>query len=301
MKRTLLALATAAIVTATVAAQAPQPSQTAPEAATVTAVANALGMLRGLQLRDAILTVEYYATGSQRVFGQASRPGAPLPTLKLTSYKASIAYDAPGMRVELERTNPEGIVQGGGGLPLNAPQKQILVFSGKHAWNESEPGAGLLPSVGTATPAMAAWADRYLEFWMLPHAFVKAARLPNANTRVTSEAGTAVITTNVPEMPGVTMKAWLNAKNLIDRVESRLSNTVLGDTIVEARYSGYKDLGGEENPSDILFPGHIIRTIGGQPVLDIVISKGNTYNPYVIVPVPENVMKAASQTAAPTP
>jgi hypothetical protein len=253
-----------AALTIVASAQGPQPQQKAPADPTlerVNAVANALGMLRGLQLRDGILTVTYSGTGSVR--------GTPV-----TSYKAEIAYDAPGMRVEIDRKA--------------APQKQIVVVSGRHAWNESEAGAGLVAGKGTATPAMDAWADRNLELWMMPHAFVKAARIPDNGTKIGTEAGATVITTNVPGMPGVTMKATLNAKNLIDRVESRL-----GDAVVEAAYSDYKDIGGVEHPSDIAFPGRIVRKVGVQTVLDLTVTAGNTYNPYVIVPVPENVGKVA--------
>ena len=57
----------------------------------------------------------------------------------------------PAMRVDVTRSNPDGLIQGGGGLPLAAPQRQIQVVSGKFAWNESVPGAGFTAGT-TATP-----------------------------------------------------------------------------------------------------------------------------------------------------
>lgn len=273
-------------------AQVPQrPTSESNAQKDVEAVANALGMLRGLQLRDAIATMEYWATGSMSVPAQVSRPGAARTAYTITNYHASIAYDVPGMRVEVESAHADAPAQATNALPLTAAQKQILVVSGAYAWNESEPGAGLVPGKGTVTRAMAAWAERYLELWMMPHAFVKAARMPNAPTKVAVENGMTVVTTVVPGMPQTMMKAWINAKNLIDRVEARVDNRARGDTVIEAAYSDYKDIGGTEIPSDVLFPGRIVRKVGGDPVLDITVTKGNTYNPYVIMPVPETVEK----------
>src|SRR5687767_10482741 len=104
MRGILLALSTAAAATQ-MAAQAPPPAPPMTAAAkTVAEVANALGMLRGTELRDVIATTEYQATGRQYAFGQAVRAGGPWPAFRLISYKASVAYDAPGMRVELERS-----------------------------------------------------------------------------------------------------------------------------------------------------------------------------------------------------
>jgi glyoxylase-like metal-dependent hydrolase (beta-lactamase superfamily II) len=57
---------------------------------------------------------------------------------------------------------------------------------------------------------------------------------------------------------------------------------VLGDTLVETTYSDDKDFGG------VMFPGHIVRTQGAHPVLDITVSEV-TLNPAVDLPVPDQV------------
>jgi hypothetical protein len=41
-------------------------------------------------------------------------------------------------------------------------------------------------------------------------------------------------------------------------------------------------------------PRHIVQKQGGVTVLDLTITKTNTYNPYVVVPVPGNVEGAAT-------
>jgi hypothetical protein len=273
MKRIAGALILAGTYTTMAIAQAPAPSPAlGPEAKTLHDMANRLGMLRGQQLRDVILTFEYQGTGE--LFG----PGIGAKGMRLTRYKASVAYDAPGMRVDFDRALPDG----------SASQRQILVVSAKYAWDETEPGAGLVAGKGTASAVPAAWADRALEFWMLPHSFVKAARMPGSNARLGREDGGLTVTTNVPNMPGVTMKAWVNVMNLIDRVESRL-NTSGRQVTIEARYDEYRDIGGDQNPSDVLFPTRIVRQVDGTTVLQLTVTEGNTYNPYVIIPVPDAI------------
>jgi len=42
-------------------------------------------------------------------------------------------------------------------------------------------------------------------------------------------------------------------------------------------------------------PRRAVTTIDGQTVLDLTIDKTNTYNPYVIMPVPPAVQKAAAK------
>jgi hypothetical protein len=42
-------------------------------------------------------------------------------------------------------------------------------------------------------------------------------------------------------------------------------------------------------------PNKMVRTVDGQAVLDVTIDKTNTYNPYVIMPVPPAVQKAGAR------
>ena len=65
-----------------------------------------------------LTSIQYSGSGTSNAFGQAYAPGGPWPAFKLTSYSAAINYTTPAMRVELERTNPDGQIRGGGGLPL---------------------------------------------------------------------------------------------------------------------------------------------------------------------------------------
>jgi glyoxylase-like metal-dependent hydrolase (beta-lactamase superfamily II) len=263
--------------------------------AMVDAALGALGVLRGTERQDSLVRAHFTATGTMGALGQPWRPEMPWPLFTLTNFKAGISYTNPiAMRLEIERTNPDGVVQGGGGLPLAAPQKLIQVIADKYAWNETQPGVN-------PTPAQAAYYDRLLQFWMLtPHAAIKAARIGGISTRITSERGATVLTFPVPGLPANTIKATLNAQHLVDRLETRFDNPVLGDTIFETTFSEYRDIDAARNsPSDILFPARIVQKQGGHLVLDLTITHTNTYNPYIVFPILENVEKAAAQPPAP--
>jgi len=258
-------------------------------AAAIKTAEYALGMIRGPQRIDAVSTLEYWGTGSTYAFGQSYRPDLAWPAFKVT-YHASLSYAVPAMRVDVMRSNPEGLVQGGGGLPLAAPQRQIQVVSGKFAWNESVPGAGFIPG-STATPTPAALNDRLLQLWSTPFGVLKMAVQAGSRAKLTTQGGATVITFPLSgTLEAITVKATLNAKKQVERVETHTDNPVLGDVVTETTYSDYKDLG--EIPSDVLFPSHIVQKQGGFPVLDLTITKTDPNNPYVVFPVPDSVEKA---------
>lgn len=210
-------------------------------AATIRTAEYALGMIRGPQRIDAINTVEFWGTGT-------------------VVYHASISYAVPAMRVDIAR----------------AGQRQIQVVSGEYAWNESVPGAGFIPG-STASPAPDALKDRQLELWTTPFGVLKMAARAGTDAKVTHIAATVI---TFPLM-GVTVKATLNAKNQLVRVETPQA---------EITYSDYKDLG--EITSDVLFPTHIVKTQHGETVLDLTITKVDANNPYVVFPVPEIVERS---------
>src|SRR5216684_5758465 len=154
-------------------------------AATIKKAEYALGMIRGPARIDAINTQEFWATGFTYAFGQSYKPDQPWPPFK-TTFHASLSYAVPAMRVDMMRSNPDGLVQGGGGLPLAAPQRLIQVVSGRFAWNESVPGAGFI-SGSMATPTPAALNDRLLQLWSTPFGVLKMAVQAGSKAKVTTE------------------------------------------------------------------------------------------------------------------
>ena len=113
MHRTALAIVAVILSAAQmIHAQAPARATSATEAsrakATIDAAANALGMLRGVQMQDSLVTVRYSATGT---IYEVRPAGTPWPASTIKTYTARVAFDVPGMRVDYERTGP------GPGLP----------------------------------------------------------------------------------------------------------------------------------------------------------------------------------------
>ena len=265
-------------------------------AKTLRAAADALGMVRWsdigagasrLPAVDVVNTMELWGSGTTYGSGQAYKPGAPWPAFK-TEIHVALAYNPAAMRVEMTCTNSDASAQG-----RAAPLHIIQVVRDKYAWDESEIGAGLVPGKGTATPAMAADNNRLLRLWILPYGVVKAALASGDKTRTSTENGTTVITFPLSgQLAGVTVKATLNAKNEVAKVETRTDNPALGEMFTETEYSDYADHG-EEILTEIKSPGHIVQKRGGHPVLDIQVKKVDANNPYLVFPVPENVKNAA--------
>jgi hypothetical protein len=256
----------------------------APDAAKVIkAAADAIGMPRtggpggaGLPEIDVINRMEFWGSGT--VSGADGNTAA-----AKADYHAALGYNPPAMRVEITRTSPDGHI--------------IQTVRDKYAWNESQIGAGLEPGRGTATPAMNAVRNRLLQLWMLPYGVVKASFAAGDKATVSNENGATVITFPLSgELSGITVKATLDAKNFITKVETQADNPALSDFVREADYSDYADHG--DILTDIKSPGHITVKQRGATVLDVQIKMWDANNPYLVFPVPQNVLKMAGQESS---
>jgi len=199
-----------------------------------------------------------------------------------TDFHVTLGYNPPAMRAELTRTMPNG-----------AAQHAIQTVRENMAWNESEPGAGLVAGKGTATPVPAAAKVRLLRLWTLPYGVVKAAIAAGDKTVVSTEGGATVITFPLSgPLADVTVKATLDANNFITRVETRATGAANSDLVTDTQYSNYADRA--EVLTDIKTPGHIVRTEGGRTAFEIDVKTWETNNPYAVFPVPANVKAAAT-------
>ena len=283
-KTTVLILIVAATTACAVQSVSAQSSATLDRTKVLRAAADALGMARWsdigagatrLPAIDVVNTMEFSGSGTGYGFGQTFK----------TEYHAALGYNPPAMRVEMTRTGS------GGGAPQYATQTVRENF----AWNESETGAGVVPGKGTATPAMDTLKERLLQLWTLPFGVVKAALAAGDKTTVSSESGSTVITFPLSgQLSGITLKATLDAKNFVTKVEARPENAALANLAFETEYSGYADHG--EILTDIRSPGRIVRKQGGRTVLDIEVKLWEANNPYVVFPVPGNVKTAAGNS-----
>lgn len=250
-------------------------------AAVVRAAADALGMVRWSDIGagttrlpgiDVVNTMEFWASGTVERGGKAMK----------AEYHAAVGYNPPAMRVAI--------------APAGAP-RAIQTVREAFAWDESEIGAGLVPGKGTATPAMGALRERLLLLWTLPYGVVKAALAAGERTTVSRDGGATVIAFPLDgELTGITVRATLDAANLVTRVETRADDPALASLAAVTEYSSYADRA--EVLTDIKTPGRIVRRQGGRTVLDLNVTKWETNNLYLVFPVPPNV-KAAASAAAP--
>jgi len=273
------ALAIAAVVTGgalIVPARAQQraapPDNPADVKALVFELANSMGMLRGLQQEESILTLEHWAKGTMTVGQQR---------FDVPEYRLSINYGVPGMRVDVRRQ-----AQGG------QPQRQIEVVSGTTAWNETERGRN-------ATAARDRAKERLVHLWTTPMGIVKAARIAGARATVRTAGGATVLSFPLPPPAAdVTVNATVRKdasllvpdeaalKTLVGAYVARVETA--GAVITDTTYAEYGDWNWEDYQADIMLPRRMVRK-HGDTTLELVTTNTNTYNPYVIMPVPENV------------
>ena len=64
---------------------------------------------------------------------------------------------------------------------------------------------------------------------------------------------------------------------------------------VHIEYADYRDWNEDDYKSDVLLPGRIVDTRDGRTVLDLTLEESNTYNPYVVMPVPEQIAGPAGR------
>src|SRR5712691_9070285 len=250
-------------------------SDTPDRAKVLRAAADALGMVRWADIGngatrlpgiDVVNTMEFRGSGTSYNSGQTFK----------TEYNVALGYNPAAMRVEMTRTGP------------GAPQHSIQTVRENFAWNESAVGGALVPGKGTATPAMAALKDRLLQLWTLPYGVLKAALAAGEKTTVSTEKGATVITFPLSgQLAGISVKATLDSKNFVTKVETRPDNPALANFATETEYSGYADHG--EILTDIKSPGRMVRRQGGRPILDIQVKTWEANNPYLVFPVPPNV------------
>ena len=264
---------------------------------------DALGLLRSPREVDWVISLEFWGTGTLSIDGKPCR---------LSSYRASVKYPpdpagvgaatglagaaarpSPSKRVVLPAMRTDFNCASSGGKP---GPRQVQVVAGKYAWNETAPGMNPTGAEGAAT-------DRLLQLWTLvPESLVKAAVMAGAQTKAdVLDGGMVVLTFPLPApLDRATVKATVNPKvfrvdtnpsgqkfqysHLIERSEARLD-----DTVIETTYAEYGDWNDADLQSMILLPRRLVQKKNGATTVDLTITKSHTYNPYVIMPVPESL------------
>jgi glyoxylase-like metal-dependent hydrolase (beta-lactamase superfamily II) len=250
----------------------PQIGQTQEAKAMLEGVSKAMG---ATDLRS----IQYSGSGSAFAVGQNPTPSAPWPKFNVNSYTRVVNYETASLRDEIVRTQAEHPPRGGGGQPVMGEQRQVLLVSGSHAWNQ--PG-------DTAIPTPVAVVDRLHQLWITPHGVIKAAMAHNATIQARTEGGKKMTTISFMDRGQFNVTAFVNDQNLVEKVESWVANPVLGDMLTETTYADYQAFG------NVKFPTRILQRQGGFPALDLT---ANAVQPNVSVDiqVPDNVRQAAVQ------
>ena len=256
-----------------------------------------MGMLRGIDEHELIVSLEYQGKGTIQVDGQPCN---------LTKYRESTNYQTPGQRIQYTCTRPNG-----------QTYSNIEVVSGQYAWNEDIAGAEIVPGKGKASPMPNAVQERLIRFWAGPQGAPKAALTGvsetaewGANpatllqdgvttagkTSLTWEAGKPVVTFPIPGVPGATATATLDAKYMAERVVVRQ-----GSMTTEFTYGDYQDWNNPLNKIEAFYAGTIVERRNGTVVRDLTTVETETGSVYVVMPVPASVQKAITVTAAAPP
>jgi glyoxylase-like metal-dependent hydrolase (beta-lactamase superfamily II) len=229
-------------------------------------------------------SLQYTGSGSTFAPGQSPSPGMPWPRFNAKSYTRTINYDTVSMRDEIVRTQGDQPPRGGGGQPVVGEQRQILVVSGTHAWNQTGE---------TITPNWAV-ASRLHQLWITPHGVLQAAMAHKATVQMRTE-GNQKLTTIAFVGPGqLKINAHVNERNLVEKVESWGTDPVVGDMLTETTYADYKEFDG------VPFPTQIAQKQGGFPSLDLTVSDVKPHAP-VDIQVPDNVRQAVVQVKTEKP
>ena len=197
------------------------PSALAQDAKTVLANASkAMGA-------DNLKSIQYSGTATESLLSDKPLRSVLLwPGYVDKSYTRTINFGTPAWRVDrvLADIPPD---RRGGGLP---------------------PGPSQTVIVGSNTP----WAAQ-VDLWMTPYGFLRAAANANGGASVASKSmhgkKYTVVTFTAPNK--AKMNGYIDADNMLDRVETWVDTPMLGDTLLEADYSGYKDFGGVKFPTAI--------------------------------------------------
>ena len=198
---------------------------------------------------DTLTSVTFSGSAQNANFGQSRNigtPWAPTGITRITTYTRTIDLNQPASRA-FGPTQPPAVPGAPAPMPGNFNQN--------------------------ITPAQNNWTQQ-LEIWITPWGFLKGAAANNATVR---QAGGKTLVSWSPAMKSPSGQAYfvtgsINAANLVEAVDTRVDHPILGDMLVEAEYSDYKDFGG------VKVPGRIVQKRAGLQTFEATITSA-TANP----------------------
>src|SRR5688500_16673473 len=227
---------------------------------------------------DGLNSIYYYGVALTGSLGQNNNANQPWPIAAQNDYVRAIDFTQPASRATWA-TYAVPVTGGAATLVQNTPQTQQ-----------------------TITPQNTAWAQQ-LEIWITPWGFLKGAAANNATSRQQTLNGKRyqAVTFNAPvKSPGgqpYRVVGYINAQNMVERVQTWVENPFFGDMLVETEYLYYRDING------LKFPARIVQRRGGWPTFeaDILAAWANPVNLQALLTPPPAGGRGGPPPAAPPP
>jgi glyoxylase-like metal-dependent hydrolase (beta-lactamase superfamily II) len=234
MAKKSIAVLTVCVAALSWAAGAPQDAKTV--------IANASKALGA----DNLKTIEYSGAGYDYAIGQNANPGMPWPKFNDKTYTRTISFDPLASRMQRVRTQGENPPRGGGLQPIFGEQQQNQV-------------------VVAGSPQTADLADELM--MMLPYGFLRsAAAASDATVKARKAGGKAYTVISFTGSNKAAVNGYLDSDNVLEKVETKIDNPVMGDIPFETAFTDYKDFG------QVKFPTHIVQKQGGYPVFELTVT-----------------------------
>jgi glyoxylase-like metal-dependent hydrolase (beta-lactamase superfamily II) len=185
---------------------------------------------------EALTSIKYYGVAQNGNLGQNNNANQPWPMANASDYVRAIDFAQPASRA----TWVTYAVPVTGGAATQGQGQQNI------------------------TPQNTTWAQQ-LEIWITPWGFLKGAAANNATVRAQTLDGRRyqAVSWNAPiKSPGgqpYRLVGYINAQNLVERVQTWLENPIFGDMLVETEYTHYRDNNG------LKFPAQIVQKRAGWP------------------------------------
>ena len=244
-----------------------------PEAQTAALIARAEAAMGSAALKTLTVT----GRGSGASVGQAFAPDMPWPGLQLTALSRSMNFETASFREEYIRSRSEFL--GGGAVPPmgSGDARGVVLARETYAWDVA----------GTATlSAPAALNTRLHDLWTgTPQGAIKAAAQMGARAGVRRDflRSWDTLTFTLPGQFSATLV--LEGTGLVSRIESTLSNAVLGDMPVLTQFLDYRSYAG------LMLPSRIVQDQGGFAALDLRVTDVLA-NETVEITIPDDVRAA---------
>jgi glyoxylase-like metal-dependent hydrolase (beta-lactamase superfamily II) len=205
---------------------------------------------------DSLNSITYSGTARNGAFGQSKSIGDPMGPVNVTRismYTRTINFGSS--------SDPAALVSRATGTtqPPAVP-------------GTPPPMPGVFNQNITSMQASTNW-NQGLNIWTTPWGFLKGAAANNATAR--QQDGRQVVSFSPPNLKSpsghaYSVTGYINAQNLVTKVDTRVDNAVVGDLLVEFEYSNYRNMNG------VQVPGRIVQRQAGLPTFDATITSATT-------------------------